>query len=252
MKNLQRPYLLFSVCLLFATGCGSSERLSPEIVQTVADQAAHIATLELHLRDSEKSLSTLSEELKEYKAKLSAAEKAQQLLRESNQESDEIRQQASNENSALKAELRAAIKKLSVAEDSLVLVANERERRKQRKPVVGKWNGYETSFEFREDGTGVFLGAPKKKREAFQSGRGYEQETKFTDEHSLNYEFRYTATAEPGVYILHGTWKSGERTFGTAPGTRAEGVFRVSDDGDSASYEGWNTNGSPKAVKRVR
>ena len=245
MKNLQRHYLLFSVCLAFATGCGSSERLSPEIVETVANQAAQIATLELHLRDSEKSLSTVGEELQEYKAKLSAAEKAQQLLRESNQKSDEIRQQAANENSALKAELRAVIKKLSVAEDSLVLVANERERRKQRKPVVGKWVAYQTSFEFREDGTGVFLGEPKRSRHDDDIGER-------SVDISLNYDFRYTATAEPGVYNLHGTWKSGERMSGTAPGTRAEGVFRVSDDGDSASYEGWNTKESPGAVKRER
>ena len=191
MQLSARSHVLAAMCCAIVSGCNASNEVPPEVVRMVADQAAKLATLEIDLRDSRKSLAELADKLKDANARLASCERAEALSSESALSAKESLRKAVEQNDMIQQELGATARKLMQAQSQLAEIQAKREQRAKLLSVVGKWEGNfgKNEIEFREDGTAVY-------------GLGREK----SDIH-IDYSLRYGATTEPGVYNLVGVAK---------------------------------------------
>lgn len=246
MRLFESRKVLVSLCCVILAGCTSSEPIAPEVIQTVADQAAQVTALKGELAkaekklaqvtaDSKNSLAALEKELEQAVAKQAAYADTQRRLQESTRRAEEELRRADHETKTLRKELQEVSGKLRLATAELSRVEADRQMRKRNAPVAGAWiiknrPSLEYSIMFRADGTGVYRGNTVNK------------DNGLLDKDKVDYRFEYSETSDPYVYELRGKWSAG--------GEKVHGIFRVNNDGSQAMIEGWDAISKPHELVR--
>lgn len=184
-----------------------------------------------------------------------------------------------DQNDALESKLLAANRTLESVQSTLAAIEAAQRDRIQRFNAVGIWYRetvglpprpgrppVRSSITLREDGTGVFqMGSPpereygpEKKRtvrvpipagtlgnafaDSSPGGPTEEKRETYRETEVLDYRFTYSATNEPGVFVLRGAWKE--------TGTPVSATFRIGSDNKTAVVEGWPPNIDPMTFQR--
>lgn len=217
-------------CCVFASGCSKSNQVAPDFINTLAEQAAKNATLEIELREARKSLAQATDQAEQLKAKLASSQESEHRLQESTRLIEEARQKAVEETSLAKKQLKATSDELDSAVARLRAMDDADQHKRNRLAAVGVWlwevnDNPRPTMEFRDDGTGLLNGLRNKE----VGGRIVDQ---------IDYRFEYRETNEPGVFTM--------RTVLKKSGAPVVGTFRITDGTPlKASLEGWIFDNGP-------